>query len=467
MGLSALLRPLAGLWSIFAVFAVIAALASMALSERHLMPLFMASAVGAGIPGLLLLAATRGMQVKATAVEAILLAFAAWITTPAAAALPFYLSGYFDGADALFEAYSAVTTTGAILIPPEELPRTLLLWRGLLSWLGGYATLILATAVFAALDRDLPAIRRSALLTIRPDNVFSHLRLASSRIAMLYCGLTGIIFVGLLFTGLDAFDALIFAMSALSTGGYAPASGGLSELLSGAAIAILATGCLAGALNISMFWDALRDRSALKDPDLVGLAVLISGLALLFYLSEPEPVLRHLAEALFDVTTAGFSLTDGVSAAPLAMLFAALIGGAAASTTGGVKVSRILLLWKRMGAELALLSDPSSIVPVEFRGRHTEDRVLIAVWAYVLAFVTVLGVGAVLLSASGTPFIQAFTAVSSALANAGPLFNSAAADQDWTDIGTAGRTILIPVMILGRLEVIAALTAFWALFFRR
>ncbi|MBR9826952.1 MAG: TrkH family potassium uptake protein [Alphaproteobacteria bacterium] len=407
------------------------------------------------------------MKVSASAVEAVLLALVAWVTTPAAAALPFYLSGFFEGPDALFEAYSAMTTTGAILVPPEDLPRTLLLWRAILTWLGGYATLILAAAVFAAMDKGLPAIRRSALLTIRPDNVFSHLPLAAGRIALLYGLLTASLVVGLMLTGLGVFDSLVFAAGAISTGGYAPVSGGVSDSLGPIGMFLLAMGCLAGALNISIFWDALRDRTALLDPDLAGLATLIGGVGLLFYLSEPEPILRHLADALFDVTTAGYSVETGVSAAPLAALFAALIGGAAASTTGGIKVSRILLLWKRMGAELSILADPSSIVPVEFRGRQTPDRRLIAVWAYVLAFLTVLGFGTAILSALGTPFVSAFTGVASMLANAGPLYETAVEGQAWSSMEPIARTALIPVMILGRLEVIAALTAIWALFFRR
>ena len=108
--------------------------------------------------------------------DALGLAFLAWVTTPAVAALPFWITGYFDPLDSLFEAYSAVTTTGATLLPADQLPRSLVFWRAILGWMGGYATLLLAIAVFAALDRDVPAIRRSPLLTIRADNVFSHFR---------------------------------------------------------------------------------------------------------------------------------------------------------------------------------------------------------------------------------------------------------------------------------------------------
>ena len=139
--------------------------------------------VGSAIMGAFaVLAATRGVQVGASALDALGLALLAWVTTPAFAALPFWLTGYFGPMDALFEAYSALTTTGATLLPADELPRSLIFWRAVLAWLGGYATLLLAIAVFAALDRDVPAIRKSALLTVRPDNILSHLPVAARRV---------------------------------------------------------------------------------------------------------------------------------------------------------------------------------------------------------------------------------------------------------------------------------------------
>lgn len=467
MGTSALLRPLAGLWSLFGTLALLAALFSFSLGEGHLAGFFLASAMLAGVPGLMILTATRGMSVTASAVDAVLLALVAWSTTPAFAALPFYLSGYFTQGDAFFEAYSAVTTTGAILLPAEELPRSLVLWRALLSWMGGYATLMLAAAIFAALDKDLPAIRRSSLLTIRPDDVFSHLRLAAQRIGLLYLVITSTAAVALMFAGQDLFSASVLAMGAISTGGYAPFSGSLLEPLGVAGTTLVALTCLAGALNISLFWDALRDKTALVDPDLAGLAAMVGGVAVLFYISEPENPLRHATDALFVISTAGYSTVSQLSAAPLAAVFAALIGGAAASTTGGVKISRILMLWKRMGTELAVLADPSSVAPVKFRDRAAPDRSLLSVWSYVLAFAAVLGFGAIVLAIAGAAFEQAFGAVAAALANAGPLFQSLAPEQSWTDLSAAARAWIIPVMILGRLEVLAALTAIGALLMRR
>ena len=107
-------------------------------------------------------------------------------------------------------------------------------------------------------------------------------------------------------------------------------------------------------------------------------------------------------------------------------------------------------------------------MPVSFRGRVTKDRSLIAVWSYVLAFAAVLGLGAFIVALFGTAFDASFTATVSALANAGPVFDQVSGEElAWTSLSESARTALIPVMILGRLEVIAALTAIWAIFLRR
>ncbi|MHA6288590.1 TrkH family potassium uptake protein [Maricaulis sp. CAU 1757] len=464
---AALLRPLGALWVLVAMVAVLAAFSAAAMGERHLAPLFLTTAGLALVPGLFILAATRGVTVGASALDAMGLALLAWVTAPIMAALPFWLTGYFDPIDALFEAYSAVTTTGATLLPADDLPRSLVFWRAILAWLGGYATLLLAVAVFAALDRDVPAIRKSTLLTQQHDNVFAHLPRAAKRIGLIYSLLTAFIWIGLLFSGEPLFNAIVLSMSAISTSGYVPADGGLMLTSGSVTGLVVAFGCLLGSLNIALFWDLLRDRSAVRDPDLAGLMALIFGLAVLYALADQSNILGHLVDAVFVVTTAGFSFSGDETPVPVAAVFIALIGGAAASTSGGIKVSRILLLWRRMGSELAVLSDPSAIVPVTFRGRTVRDSALIGIWAYVLGFAATLGVGGVLLALAGMNFEDSFLGIAVALANAGPLFEQVNASHSWSDVPNDAKPVLMAAMILGRLEVLAALAALWALFMRK
>ncbi|MAK64245.1 MAG: hypothetical protein CMF75_05800 [Maricaulis sp.] len=466
MSLAALLRPLGALWVLVAFISLLASLAAVGVGEPHLAPFFLISAGLALVPGLLILAATRGMRFRASALDALGLALLAWVTTPAVAALPFWISGYFDTIDSLFEAYSAVTTTGATLLPADQLPRSLVFWRAIMAWFGGYGTLLLAIAIFAALDRDVPAIRRSPLLTVRSDNVFSHLALSARRVGIIYAVITSLVWLALLFSGTGLFNATVLAMGAVSTSGYTPADGGLLPTFGPAATLAVAAGSLAGSVNIALFWDVLRDRGVLKDPDLVGIGILTTGLAALYMVAAPHMAHTHVLDALFMVTTSGYSVAGTLSPVPIAAVFVALIGGAAASTTGGIKVSRILLLWRRMGSELAVLADPSSIVPVSFRGRPARDTALIGIWAYVLGFLACLGLGTVLLSLTGMDFVTGFLANASALANIGPLLNEVQAGDGWRDIADSAKPILISAMVLGRLEVLAAVAAIWALFIR-
>lgn len=467
MSPAALLRPLGALWVLVALVALLAAMCAPAVNEAHLAPFFITTAGLAFVPGVLVLAATRGVRVGASALDALGLALMAWITAPAFAALPFWLTGYFSPIDALFESYSALTTTGATLLPTDELPLSLIFWRAVLAWLGGYATLLLAIAVFAALDRDVPAIRRSALLTVRPDNILSHLPVAARRVGLIYAVLTAFTWLFLLLAGNAFFDATVLALAAISTSGYTPVDGGLATNFGVVSTGIVALACLAGSVNIALFWDVLRDRSALKDPDFAGIAALAGGLGCLYLLADPGNVLTHALDAFFVVSTSAYTVSDTGSPVPVAAVFVALIGGAAASTTGGVKISRILLLWRRMGAELAVLTDPSSIVPVTFRGRTARDSALIGIWAYVLGFLACLGIGGVALTLTGLDFESAFLANSAALSNAGTLFNETHSGDGWRSVADGAKPILISAMILGRLEVLAAVAAIWALFIRK
>ena len=468
MALAALLRPLAWIWIGLAAAAAIAGLAAYALGESQVGPSFLATAGAAGFAGGLLAAVTRGAPIQAQSVDALALAVFVFAISPVIAAAPFMIAGVRESwLDASFEAVAAISTTGATLVAPGEELQSFFFWRCLLSWLGGYATLILASAVLAAVEREAPAIRRSVLLTVQADNVFSHLPVAARRIGLIYLVLTALVWLGLLFSDASFFESVCLALSSISTGGYPMGEGGVDAAIGEFGAVILAVACLAGATNIAVFWDVLRDRKVLRDPDLAGVAIFTLLLAALYMAAAPERgVFPAVLDSVFAVTTAGFTADGDVMAAPAAGLLAALIGGAAASTAGGVKVSRILLLWRRLGAELAVLADPSSVARVTHRGKTAPDRALVAVWSYVLAFAAVLGAGGILIGQTGVSFDRSFAATAAALANAGPLFTHVEAGLDWNDLPSAAHAVLIPVMILGRLEVIAVLAAIWSLFRR-
>ncbi len=422
-----------------------------------------------GFAGGLIWSATGGVKIIARAAEASAYVMAMWVTTPLFLVVPFLFfipdASYLDGA---FEAYSALTTTGAILSPPEAVPDAIIFWRCFISFVGGYLTLLTAAGVLAAFDRGGLELRKSILLTVDQENIFSNLQVAARRILVVYCGILAVGMLALIATGVPIFEALCLAMSALSTGGYTVSSGPLLSQVPALAIALLAVLAFAGAINIAVVRDAVSRYRIPLNGDLLAMLGVIAGLYLIFLISTDAPAapLSSLADAIFVITTAGFSATESAGYVPLAAVLAAMIGGAAASTAGGLKISRLVILSQSAFVELARMANPSGVVGIRYRGRSADNPAMLALWATVLSYIGLVAISIVILSLLGAPFDAAWSVATTALANAGPLHNQLSPEFSWSDLPAMAKIYSILLMVLGRLEVLAGLAAIVALFRR-
>ena len=429
-------------------------------------PAYLVSAAAALFCGGLIWAATRQQNHRSNIADVSAFVFLAWVTTPffALPALSQLLPGL-DASGLLFEAFSAFTTTGAVLVSPEEAGAPVVLLRCALSFLGGYGTVLFAAGLLAAFDQSGPRMRKSVLLTHDPDNVFSNLGLAARRVFYVYGAVAFAAFLLLAMVGTDPFHALCLALSGMSTGGFAPRSGAMGEYIPDAGVFIMAMLCVAGSLNIAYLRNLTSKMERKSDPDLTGLLVLILGTFALFLVAARFEAswFGTLAEAIFAATTAGFHATDTAGYAPLTAIFAALAGGAAASTAGGLKISRLVLLWNQTFAELARLADPSSVISLKFRGGDTGNAALVALWSTVLAFIATMALAMLALAVLGAPLAQAWTGAATALSNSGPLYERMGDGFTWSQFGPASQIVLVIVMVLGRLEVLAGAAAVIAL----
>ncbi|MEO1038142.1 MAG: potassium transporter TrkG [Pseudomonadota bacterium] len=461
MGISLrLLQALGWCWLIVGGFAAPLAAGAAAEGAGEVARGFALTAAAGVFLGGLSLTSTRGAQAPADTATALRLLLYGWLTTPVLAA-PALIASTGGFASGLFESFSALTTTGASVVVPEDAPRSIVLWRGLLQWLGGLASLVLAVTVLATLDAKGPGLRRSTLLTVEGDDVFTNFGRAIRRIGSTYLGLT-ILGVGLLMaTGAQPFSALTLAMSAISTGGMTPQSGPLGDWLPLAAILVTALICLSGAWSMALQYELVTRRRLMRSPgDLRAMMVLAlaGGVAAAVFAGAGEFPMAAL-DAWFAVTTAGFS-ADGAAHLPAIILVTlALIGGSAVSTTGGVKIPRVLLLARRAREELILLSHPSAAVTTRFAGRPASDAALLSVAVYALAYPLAMGAGALLIGAAGADFSEAWLLSGAALANAGPLTGA-----DYASLPDSVLYVLIPVMIVGRLEVVAFAAALFVIF---
>ncbi|KAA5804783.1 hypothetical protein F1654_01925 [Alkalicaulis satelles] len=405
------------------------------------------------------LAGTVNASGPAAASASLRLALLAWLLTPLLAAPPL-AAGAGGVIEGVFEAYSALTTTGAVIAPPEDISRAAVLWRCLLAWLGGLGGLVLAVTVFAALDDPASGLRRTSLLTIERADLFTNFGPAVRRLGGAYLLVTLTGFLLLAAGGAQAFEAACLALSGMATAGLAPHSGPLAGWLTPGAIFILALLCVLGAWNFAVIYEILlRQRSRTASGELramAGVSLLMAALAGLAY-GVPAMAPAGL-DALFAITTSGFQTNETVILPVPVLILLALIGGSAVSTAGGMKLSRVLILVRRAWGEVALLAHPSAAVRSRFGGRTITDDMLAGVAVYALAYPVALAGGAVLIALAGSGFDAAWRASGAALANAGPLAGTA-----FSAMEPAGLMISAGLMVLGRLEILAAIAAFAAL----
>jgi trk system potassium uptake protein TrkH len=409
-----------------------------------------------------ILAGTANLERPAGAAAALRLAFYGWLLVPLLAAAPLAASA--GGAvQGVFEAYSAMTTTGAVLGAPEEVSRSVILWRCYLAWLGGLASLVLAATVFAALDRRGVGLRRTSLLTVERADLFTNFGRGFRRLGSVYAMVTALGAVLLMSTGTAPFNAICLALSGVATAGLAPQSGALAGWLSAPSIVVLSLLCLAGAWNFAVMYEWLsRFRLPRGTGELRAMAAVagVCGFAALIF-SGPSALPAGVLDGLFAISTAGFQTVEASPLPVAVLLFLALVGGSTISTSGGVKMPRILLLLRRAGGELSVLSHPSAAVRTRFAGRPVFDEALAGVWVYALAFPVALGLGTVALTFAGAEFEPAWRVAAASLANMGP-----PAGADFAALPAPALIVSALLMVAGRLEVLAAAAAIYVIFAR-
>ncbi len=459
------LRPLGLIWIVFGGFMLGASLLALAFSLPLGAIAYASTALAPLLIGGLITLATGRSRGRTQISDVSAFVAIAWALSPAFAAPAFaLLNPDFGPFDALFEAYSALTTTGAILLQPAEAGREIVLWRCVMSFAGGYATLVLTAGLLAVLDRGAQQLRKTILLTVDQENVFSHLHIVARRILLIYGGLAVVFFVILMMAGTPAFDAACLSLSALSTGGYAPVGGPITAHYPAFVVPVLMAACLIGAINIALVWTAPRKRSWRPDPELVGFLALLAALWGVSMVSmEAANPFTTLAEAVFAITTSGFTASAASGFLPIAALFVALVGGSAASTTGGIKISRFVLLWRQIFTDLGRMAHPSSVLNMRYRNKDARSGGFTALWTTVLAFVATVTISTLIGSALGDGFEQGWSASMAAIANAGPLFDRAEGGQSWAVFNTPNQILFIVVMVLGRLEVLAGAAALLSL----
>eukprot|EP00439_Symbiodinium_sp_Y106_P089306 s1_g1842.t1 len=391
----------------------------------------------AGFSGGALIMAFRDVRKRPSKYDLLTLVVVGWIAIPLFAAVPFYVSGFFDNTtDAYFEAVSGFTTTGASVIPTLDIvDRSIIIWRAVLQWFGGWASIVMGAAVLAPLGVGGMELRVSPLTRADKARALDRFRGTAEAVGGIYAAFTAAAFLLIWAGGIPPFDAFCLALSAVSTGGFLPSDTGLADYRAPWAMAFLFIFMGLGAISFATHRAGLRGRGAeyKEDPEVMylGLAVVAAGTLFAFMaLGETGDVIAAIGNGLFLamslVTGTGYMSPDPSLNAGLSSVFVIgliLLGGATLSTAGGIKLMRFALLMKQSSRELKRLVHPHGIIRTHFGRRSVSIQIMKSVWSFFVLFLVAYAVLAAALAASGLGFEAALVASASALGNAGPAYD--------------------------------------------
>jgi trk system potassium uptake protein len=430
--------------------------------------------------------------------EGFLVVALTWLLAAAAISLPYLLSGeeqFSDPVNAFFEAMSGMTTTGSsILTDVSELDRSLLMWRQFSQWLGGMGIIVLALAVLPRLRVGGRQLMESELPGPELEALSTSIRETARRLWLLYVALTAILallLAGLGWAGVDErmslYDAVAHAFTTMPTGGFGTDPRSIESFAPASQWVLVAFMVLAGA-NFALLYRAFVRGSPgalLRDQELrlyVGLLALASVVLVAILwdagLDEGEAAFRNgVFQVVSIMTTTGYASTDFnewlVIAPASALVLVALMfpGGSAGSTAGSIKVVRHLVIGRVLRRELDQTVHPEYVAPLRVNRVVVDERTVRAVIAFVLLYVGIFVVGAVLLLLDAhrvdlalSPF-DAIAASATTLGNVGPAFGPAGPMGSFEPFSDVSKGIMIALMWIGRLElvpVVALLTrAYW------
>lgn len=436
----------------------------------------------AGIAGLVIWYPVRHAQYEMRLRDGFLIVSAVWIIAVLVTALPFMLTApSLSYTDAVFEAASGLTTTGAtVIVGIEHLPRSVLFYRASLNYFGGMGIVILAVAILPMLRIGGMQLFRAETTGPQKDSKLTP-RIADTAKALwlVYTGLVLLCALAYWAGGMSFFDAICHAMSTVATGGFGNYDASFGHWNSPLIDSIAIVFMFLGGLNFGLHWYAWRratlghyraDAEFMSFLWICGLASL--AIAAMVWIggrfADPIEALRHATfQVVSNITTTGFVTTgfvDWPGFAPLALMMLGFIGGCAGSTSGGMKVARVQMVVRQGLRELRQLVHPKGQFLVKVGGRRVSESVVISVAGFCTLYILSFLVMTLLLTADGVDIVTAFSAVAATLNNMGPGLGEVA--SHFRDMSDFSVWVCSFAMVLGRLEVFTLLVLLTPQFWR-
>ncbi len=425
--------------------------------------------------GIILYISFRKKNMKLGIRQAFVLTLASWIVISLFGAIPFvYSSSSLSYTDAFFESVSGITTTGStVIFNLDNLSEGILIWRSLLQWFGGIGIIVLAMAILPTLQ-----IGGMQLLHMEHDDPYEKTIPKINRFVLelflLYVFLS--IVCGLLYftNGMSGFDSVIHAMTTISTGGFSNHDQSFGYFNSYRIETISVIFMIIGSLPFVLYLQLIhkQNKNFLKDDQIklfltiLFVIVIITTFWLKFNLSTD--FFSSFRVAIFNIvsilTGTGYTsdnFSNWGSYGTVIMMIIMFIGGCAGSTTGGMKIFRLQILFRGAISQIKKLTQPHAVFMMRFNGKTVNENTYNSIMGFFFMYIFLFIISAICLSFFNLDFITAFSAAASAISNVGPgLGNIVGPSGNYFVLEDGAKWILSITMIVGRLEIFTVLVLF-------
>ena len=416
--------------------------------------------------------------------EGVLIVVCFWIVLSLFGTLPFLITDSISNlsfSEAFFESMSGLTTTGAtVLSQLDDLPKSILFYRQQLQWLGGMGIIVLAIAVLPLLGVGGMELYHAESSGIAKDRLTPKLKNTAIALWKIYVSLTVLCALGYFVSGMSIFDAVSHSFSTVAIGGFSThdASIGYFNSISIEMVAMFFM-FLAG-INFSLHFLAWNNKSLIdyiKDSEFktYAMVLVVSSVIVIIalginseYSSSIETIRHSLFHTISIATTTGYtsqSFSSWPAAIPVFLIMMSFIGACVGSTGGGIKVIRILVMFRLGMKEIHKFIRPNAQVSVKLNGASINEKALVSVLGFFSLYAITFFLILMLLMFAGLDQVTAYSATAATMNNLGPGLGEVA--QNYGSLGETAKWILSFSMLVGRLEVLTIIAIFHKAFWRQ
>lgn len=416
--------------------------------------------------------------------EAILLTGLTWVILSLFGMLPFLVCRtHFSITDAFFETMSGFTTTGAsVLDTLDNVPHSVLLWRCICQWIGGLGIILFTLAIVPMLNYQGGMQLFNAEVTgITHDKLRPRISSTAKGLWLVYISLTAALFVFLLISDMGVFDALSYALSTMSTGGFATSDMSLGRWDSVYIKSVMVVFMFLGGVNFAMLfklthgqWRGLMKNDALKVYTIITIVCFLVFAGNIIYKglahTWQDVTIDPLFQAVSILSSTGITEPDFSDWGAVSMIFLVIMmimGACAGSTSGGAKVDRFVILIKFLRNEFYRMMHPSAIRTVVINGKGTPAPIVMKTLAFLFLYIIMIVAGAIGLLICGLPVMDAFFCSLSALSNTGLGTDMTGIAGNYAAVNDMAKWLLSFLMLTGRLELYTVLLIFTPAFWKK